>query len=142
MRLLICMWWCRCGVDDGFGIMVVSGCSPYVTEPVDMVLVVTGRVLYVVGWAAAYYVRCCGGGLCWGASSMIVLMILVEYTTRVVTLCACVIILCWSGCDYFQCDREIRFMCDGGKGGAKVDSGSWMYVGSRVYCICVSDMCV
>ena len=54
MRLLICMWWCRCGVDDGFGIMLVSGCSPYVTEPVDMVLVVTGRVLYVVGWAAAY----------------------------------------------------------------------------------------
>ena len=32
-------------------------------QPVDMVLVVTGRVLYVVGWAAAYYVRCCGGGL-------------------------------------------------------------------------------
>ena len=49
MRLLICMWWCRRGVDDGFGIMVVSGCSPYVTEPVDVVLVVTGRVLYVVG---------------------------------------------------------------------------------------------
>ena len=107
----------------GFGIMVLSGCRTYVTEPVDMVLVVTGRVLYVVGWAAAYYVRCCGGGLCWGASSMIVLMILVEYTTRVVTLCACVIILCWSGCDYFQCDREIRFMCDGGKGGAKADGG-------------------
>ena len=36
-------------VDDGFGIMVVSGCSTYVTEPVDVVLVVTGRVLYVVG---------------------------------------------------------------------------------------------
>ena len=36
-------------MDDGFGIMVVSGCSPYVTEPVDVVLVVTGRVLYVVG---------------------------------------------------------------------------------------------
>ena len=53
---------------------------------------------------------------------MIVLMILVEYTTRVVTLCACVIILCWSGCDYFQCDREIRFMCDGGKGRAQ---GRW-----------------
>ena len=49
MRLLICMWWCRFGVDDGFGIMVVSGCSTYVTEPVDVVLVVTGRVLYVVG---------------------------------------------------------------------------------------------
>ena len=48
----------------GVGIMVVSGCREYVTEPVDMVLVVTGRVLYVVGWAAAYYVRCCGGGLC------------------------------------------------------------------------------
>ena len=37
----------------GFGIMVLSGCRTYVTEPVDMVLVVTGRVLYVVGWAAA-----------------------------------------------------------------------------------------
>ena len=71
MCLLICIWWCRFGVDDGFGIMVLSGCREYVTEPVDVVLVVTGRVLYVVGWAAAYYVRCCGGGLCWGASSMI-----------------------------------------------------------------------
>ena len=40
-------------MDDGFGIMVVSGCREYVTEPVDVVLVVTGRVLYVVGWAAA-----------------------------------------------------------------------------------------
>ena len=30
MCLLICMWWCRFGVDDGFGIMVLSGCSPYV----------------------------------------------------------------------------------------------------------------
>ena len=27
MCLLICMWWCRFGVDDGFGIMVVSNCS-------------------------------------------------------------------------------------------------------------------
>ena len=53
MCVLICMWWCRFGVDDGFGIMVVSGCREYVTEPVDVVLVVTGRVLYVVGWAAA-----------------------------------------------------------------------------------------
>ena len=26
-------------MDDGFGIMVVSGCRAYVTEPVDMVLV-------------------------------------------------------------------------------------------------------
>ena len=123
----VCLYVCG-GADVawmmGVGIMVVSGCSPYVTEPVDMVLVVTGRVLYVVGWAAAYYVRCCGGGLCWGASSMIVLMILVEYTTRVVTLCACVIILCWSGCDYFQCDREIRFMCDAGQCGIIID----MYV--------------
>ena len=36
------------------------------TEPVDMVLVVTGRVLYVVGWAAACMygvvgVVCAGG---------------------------------------------------------------------------------
>ena len=54
MCLLICMWWCQFGVDDGFEIMVVSGCSPYVTEPVVVVLVVTGRVLYVVGgWTAA-----------------------------------------------------------------------------------------
>ena len=83
-----------------------------------------------------------------GASSMIVLMVVVEYTTRVVTLCACVIILCWSGCDYFQCDREIRFMCDGGNGrrddfqcdreihfmcdagqcGVIIDGGRWLYV--------------
>ena len=49
MCLLICIWWCRFGVDDGFGIMVLSGCSPYVTEPVDVVLVVTGRVMYVYG---------------------------------------------------------------------------------------------
>ena len=48
----------------------------------------------------------------------------------------------WSGCDYVQCDREIRFMCDGGKGGAKVDGGRWMYVGSRVYCILVFRICV
>ena len=32
-------------------------------------------------------------------------------------------------------------MCDGGKGGAKVDGGELMYFGSRVY-TCVSDMCV
>ena len=70
---------------------------------------------------------------------MLLLMVVVEYT-RLVTLCAFIIV--WSGCDYFQCDREIRFMCDGDKGGANVDGGSWMYVGSRVYCICVSDICV
>ena len=35
-------------VDDGFGIMVVSGYRRYMKEPVDVVLVVTGRVLYVV----------------------------------------------------------------------------------------------
>ena len=66
MCLLICMWWCRFGVDDGFGIMVVSGCREYVTEPVDVVLVVTGRVLYVVGrFAACMYgvvVVVCAGG--------------------------------------------------------------------------------
>ena len=49
MCLLICMWWCRFGVDDGFGIMVLSGCSTYVTESVDAVLVVTGCVMYVYG---------------------------------------------------------------------------------------------
>ena len=48
----------------------------------------------------------------------------------------------WSGCDYFQCDREIRFMCAGGKGGAKIDGGLWNYVGSRVYCILVRRICV
>ena len=52
-------------VDDGFGIMVVSGCSPYVTEPVDVVLVVTGRVLYVVV-GRCMYVRCCVGGCAGG----------------------------------------------------------------------------
>ena len=77
-----------------------------------------------------------------GASSMIVLMIMVEYATRVVTLCACVIILCWSGCDYFQCDREIRFMSDAGQCGIIIDGGRWMYDGSRVYCILVFRMCV
>ena len=55
------IWWCRFGVDDGFGIMVVSGCRLYVTEPVDVVFVVTGHVLYVVV-GRCMYVRCCGGG--------------------------------------------------------------------------------
>ena len=45
----ICDHWSMVRVDDGFGIMVLSGCSPYVTEPVDVVLVVTGRVMYVYG---------------------------------------------------------------------------------------------
>ena len=27
MCLLICMWWCRFGVDDGFGIMVFVGAA-------------------------------------------------------------------------------------------------------------------
>ena len=45
--------------------VVVSGCRPYVTEPVDVVLVVTGRVLYVVG-GPMMYVRCCGGGCAGG----------------------------------------------------------------------------
>ena len=71
---------------------------------------------------------------------LLMVVVVVEYTTRMVTLCACIIV--WSGCDSFQCDREIRFMCAGGKGGVKVDGGRWMYVGVRVYCICVSDMCV
>ena len=76
-------------MDDGFGIMVVSGCRTYVTEPVDVVLVVTGRVLYVVG-GPLHVCTVLWWWLCWGASSMIVLMVVVEYTTRVVTLCACV----------------------------------------------------
>ena len=62
MCVLICIWWCRFGVDDGFGIMVVSGCSPYVTEPVDVVLVVTGRVLYVVGGPLHVCTGVDGGG--------------------------------------------------------------------------------
>ena len=35
-------------------------------------------------------------------------------------------------------------MCDGGKGGAKVDGGRWMYVGSRVCIVylCVESVCV
>ena len=41
---------------------VCRGCSPYVTEPVDVVLVVTGRVLYVVGGPLHGIVRCYGGG--------------------------------------------------------------------------------
>ena len=87
------MWWCRCGVDDGFGIMVVSGCSTYVTEPVDVVLVCDWSCAVCSGWAAAcmygvVMVVCAGG-----ASSMIVLMVVVEYTTRVVTvLCMCIIV--------------------------------------------------
>ena len=51
-------------VDDGFGIMVVSGCREYVTEPVDVMLVVTGRVLYVVV-GRCMYVWCYGGCLWW-----------------------------------------------------------------------------
>ena len=79
-----------CGGADlawmmGFGIMVVSGCRTYVTEPVDVVLVVTGRVhVCTVLWC--WYVLL--------ASSMIVLMVVVEYTTRVVTLLWMCIILC------------------------------------------------
>ena len=53
-------------MDDGFGIMVVSGCRRYVTEPVDVVLVVTGRVLYVVGGPLHVCTECCGGGCAGG----------------------------------------------------------------------------
>ena len=52
VSICVCLYVCG-GADVawmmGFGIMVVSGCRQYVTEPVDVVLVVTGRVLYVVG---------------------------------------------------------------------------------------------
>ena len=65
MCLLICKWWCRFGVDHGFEIMVVSGCRPYVTEPVDVVLVVTGRVLYVVG-GPLHVCTVLWWRLCWG----------------------------------------------------------------------------
>ena len=77
-------------MDDGFGIMVVSGYREYVTEPVDVVLVVTGRVLYVVG-GPLHVCRVLWWWLWLGASSMILLMVVVvvEYT-RVVTLCACI----------------------------------------------------
>ena len=53
-------------MDDGFGIMVVSGCREYVTEPVDVVLVVTGRVLYVVGGPLHVCTGIDGGGWWWG----------------------------------------------------------------------------
>ena len=60
---------------------------------------------------------------------MIVLMVVVEYTTRVVTLWWMCMILCGvSGCDDFQCDREIRFLCDPGQCGIIIDGGRWMYV--------------
>ena len=52
VSICVCLYLCG-GADLAwmmcFGIMVVSGCREYVTEPVDVVLVVTGRVLYVVG---------------------------------------------------------------------------------------------
>ena len=38
----------------------------------------------------------------------------------------------------FNAIGEIRFMCAGGKGGAQVDGGGWMYVGSRV---CIVYLC-
>ena len=66
MCLLICMWWCRCGVDDGFGILVVSGCSTYVTEPVDVVLVCDWSCAVCSGAVRCMYVRCCGGGCAGG----------------------------------------------------------------------------
>ena len=63
----VCLYVCG-GADVAWMMGLESWCCRAAvrtwTEPVDMVLVVTGRVLYVVGWAAAYYVRCCGGGLC------------------------------------------------------------------------------
>ena len=81
-------------VDDECGIMVMSGCRQYVTEPVDVVLVVTGRVLYVVV-GRCMLCTVLWWWLCWGASSMIVLMVVVEYTTRVVTsLRMCIIAMC------------------------------------------------
>ena len=123
-------------VDDGFGIMVVSGCRKYVTEPVDVVLVVTGRVLYVVGrFAACMYgvVLVVGAG---GASSMIVLMVVVEYTTRVVTLLWMCIIVC--GVDVIIFNAIERY----------VSCVMVVRVGPRscwfpcVLYTCVSDMCV
>ena len=61
-------------MDDGFGIMVLSGCRKYVTEPVDVVLVWTGRVLYVVVGP----LHVCTMLWLWfvlGASSMLLLMV-------------------------------------------------------------------
>ena len=84
-------------------------------------LCVTGRVLYVVGGPLHVLYGVVVVGCAKGASSMLLLMVVVEYT-QVVTLCACIIV--WSGCDYFQCDREIRFMCDAGQCGIIID----MYV--------------
>ena len=66
----ICVRLYVCGGADvawmmGFGIMVVSGCREYVTEPVDVVLVVTGRVLYVVG-GPLHVCTVLWWWLCWG----------------------------------------------------------------------------
>ena len=96
VSICVCLYVCG-GADVawmmGFGIMVVSGCREYVTEPVDVVLVVTGRVLYVVG-GPLHVCTVLWWWLCWGASSMILLMVVVKYTTRVVTLLYMCIILC------------------------------------------------
>ena len=46
---------------------VCRGCREYVTEPVDVMLVVTGRGAVCSGWAAVCMYRCdYGGGLWWG----------------------------------------------------------------------------
>ena len=55
-------------------------------------------------------------------------------------MCMC-IILCGVDVMIFNAIK-VRLMCDGGKGGAKVHGGRWMYVGSRVYCILVFRICV
>ena len=77
---------------------------------------------------------------------MIVLMVVVEYTTRVVTLLCMCIILCeveviiFNAIErYVSCVMVVRV-------GAKVHGATWMYVGSRVYvcrnvcmmlCVCI-----
>ena len=76
-------------MDDGFGIMVVSGCRTYVTEPVDVCDGCDWSCAVCSGWAAA----CMYGVVVvvvLGASFMLLLMVVVEYTTRVVRSCACV----------------------------------------------------
>ena len=44
--------------------------------------------------------------------------------------------------DYFQCDREIRFMCDGGKGPRSMAVDGCMMVPVCIAYLCFGYMCV
>ena len=69
VSICVCLYVCG-GADVawmmGFGIMVWSGCSPYVTEPVDMVLVCDWSCAVCSRVGRCMYVRCCGGGCAGG----------------------------------------------------------------------------